>query len=67
MAFIPSELDPEPRTDFPSNGITSLLTLSLIKSVHLINAVLNAFGEISINTRLKVSCEGIPFGSDKNF
>jgi len=56
----------ERRIVLPSMATTSRSNLSTSEPTHAMNPALKASGSIRMNTRRKVSCEGMPFGSSRN-
>ncbi len=56
----------ERRMVLPSMATTSRSNLSASESTQAVNPASNASGSISMNTRRKVSCEGMPFAKSRN-
>jgi hypothetical protein len=66
MAALPTPRSCERRRTFPSIAMTCPLITVLTALIQRIKLSWNCSGSIRANTRLNVSCEGIPLGKSKN-
>ena len=66
IAPLPIPRSCERRNTFPSIAMTCPPISSLATLTQFMKQVRNSIGSIRANTRLKVSCDGMPFGNSKN-